>query len=459
MSFYRKQLLALQKWKTQKHRKPLVLCGARQVGKTTLVRFFSKDYEQYIELNLEKKKDTGYFEKYDSVENLLSALLLTQRLGPIKQKKTLLFIDEIQENPKAIAALRYFYEDIPELDVIAAGSLLEHTLSKVPSFPVGRVQYLYIFPMNFQEFLLAHLMDPLLEKLKQLPPDEATHQVAMEWFHQYALVGGMPEVVQEYVHHQEVSQLPPVYESIWASYLDDVPKYAKNTTEEKVIQHIMRTAPLYLDDRVTFQGFGKSNYRSREVGESFGALDDAKIIQLIYPSTSVEPPLVADFRKSPRLQFLDTGILNHILGIQSELLSVENLNNSYKGALLPHIITQELISLQENHYQKPHFWVRQKKTSQAEVDLVYPFKGHIIPIEIKSGKAGKLRSLHQFMESAPHPYAVRMYGGNFSIERHQTATGTPFYLMNLPYYLTTFLDEYIDFFINTYKGTSINSTQ
>lgn len=451
MSFYRKQIQALRNWKAQKHRKPLVLRGARQVGKTTLVRSFSTDYEQYIELNLEKKKDAAYFEKHDAVENLVSALLLTHRLQPLQTKKTLLFIDEIQENPKAIAALRYFYEDIPDLDIIAAGSLLERTLSMVPSFPVGRVQYLYIFPMNFQEFLLAHQMDALLEKLKQIPPDTATHQVAMEWFHQYALVGGMPEVVQEYIKHQEVSQLPPVYESIWASYLDDVPKYAKNTTEEKVIRHIMRTAPLYLDDRVTFQGFGKSNYRSREVGESFGALDDAKIIQLIYPSTSVEPPLVADFRKSPRLQFLDTGILNHTLGIQSELLSVEDLSTSYKGALLPHLITQELISLQEKSYQKPHFWVRQKKTSQAEVDIVYPYKGHIIPIEIKSGKAGKLRSLHQFMESAPHVYAVRMYGGPFSIEPHQTPNGTLFYLMNLPYYLTTFLEEYIDYFMNAHK--------
>lgn len=447
MSFYRKQLSNLREWKSQNYRKPLVLRGARQVGKTTLVRLLAKEYEQYIELNLEKAQDAAYFSKFDSVGKLLSALLLTQKLSPVDKKTTLLFIDEIQEQPEAIAALRYFYEDLPDLHVIAAGSLLEHKLSDVSSFPVGRVQYLYVFPLNFQEFLHANQMESLVYALEQTPVDAAAHEVAMAWFHKYAMIGGMPEVVQHYVDSEEVSQLSAVYESIWGSYVDDVPKYAKNSSEENVIRHVMRTASFNIDARITFQGFGNSNYRSREVGEAFRALDDAKVIQLIYPSTSVEVPIIPDFRKSPRLQILDTGILNHTLGIQADLLAVEDLSNSYKGALLPHLISQELITLQENSYQKPLFWVRQKKTSQAEVDLVYMFKGLIFPIEIKSGKVGKLRSLHQFMEQCPHPYAVRMYAGKFSIESHKTPSGKPFFLMNLPYYLTTYLEQYLSFFM------------
>ncbi len=452
MSFYRKQLATLQAWKSDENRKPLVLRGARQVGKTTLVNMFAENYAQYISLNLEKPKDQGYFEKYTNVQAILNALLLDHRLQPVKNKSTLLFIDEIQESPEAIAMLRYFYEEIPELHVIAAGSLLEHTLAKVKSFPVGRVQYLYIFPMNFQEYLLANKMDNLVEQLNQIPLNESAYGVALDWFHQYAIIGGMPEIIKLITKKVPISELPKTYESIWTSYQDDVPKYAKNNTEEKVIKHLMRTAPLYMDARVTFQGFGKSNYRSREVGESFRALDDAKIIQLIYPGTSVEFPIVPDYKKSPRLQFLDTGLLNHSLNIQSSLLEVDDLSTSYKGAILPHLITQELISLQENTYNKPNFWVRQKKDAQAEVDLIFPYKGLIIPIEIKSGKVGKLKSLHQFVARSPHPYAVRMYAGKFSIETHQLPDGKQFYLMNLPYFLTTYLPEYLDYFLKNYKA-------
>lgn len=429
----------------------MVVRGARQVGKTTLVNQFAKEYEQFIALNLERGKDAEYFARYNDAKVLLSALLLERRLRPPTEKKTLLFIDEIQEVPAALSFLRFFYEDVPELHVIAAGSLLEHALSNVTAFPVGRVQYLYVFPMNFPEFLRAHSMDDLLQELEEVPIRAAAHHVAMDWFHKYALIGGMPEVVQQYVDRGAVIELSTVYESIWVSYQDDVPKYARNATEEKVIRHIMRTAPLYMDARVTFQGFGKSNYRSREVGESFRALDDAKVIQLIYPGNSVDFPLTADYRKSPRLQFLDTGLLNFALGIQADLLAIDDLSNSYRGALLPHLVTQELISMQERTYRKPHFWVRQKKNAQAEVDLVYPYQGWIIPVEIKSGKVGRLRSLHQFIDRAPHPHAVRMYAGNFSIEAHTTPKGTPFYLMNLPYYLTTYMDKYLDYFFEQTK--------
>lgn len=437
----------LEQWKRSSSRKPLILRGARQVGKTTLVQQFAQSYQQYIYLNLEKKAHAAFFQDFSDVESILEALLLTYQLNDVQKKQTLLFIDEIQEVSEAIALLRYFYEDIPDLHVIAAGSLLEHTLRDVPSFPVGRVQYLYIFPFNFQEYLHANQMHGLLNKLKEIPVSTPAHHVAMDWFHQYALTGGMPEIVAHIVEHKKINQLTPIYESIWTSYRDDVSKYAKNRTEEKVIKHLLQTAPPFIDQRISFHNFGNSNYRSREVSESFLSLDDAKVIQLIYPTTSVEMPIITDFKKSPRLQFLDTGLLNYSLGIQAQLIEVKDLGKSFKGALIPHLITQELISLQQTTYNKPSFWVRQKKGAQAEVDLIYPYKGMVIPIEIKSGKVGKLRSLHQFVDQAPHPYAIRMYAGEFNIEQHRTPTGTPFYLMSLPYYLSTYLSEYIDYFI------------
>ena len=363
----------------------------------------------------------------------------------VKKKQTLLFIDEIQEEPQAIQMLRFFYEELPDLHVIAAGSLLEQSLHKVKSIPVGRVKFLYIHPMSFLEFLKANNREALIDGLSEVPVSKAVHYNAMEWFHKYALVGGMPEVIQEYAKERNVFSLPGIYESIWATYRENVVKYARNANEEKVIKHIMQTAPLYLGQRITFQGFGSSNYKSREVSECFRALDQAKVIQLIYPSTTVDSPIITDSKKSPRLQFLDTGVLNYALDLLSHLLSVEDLSTTYKDALLPHLITQELISLQEEQFVKPNFGVRQKKGSQAKVDLVYPYHGLIIPIEIKSGKAGKLRSLHQFIDRSPHPYAIRMYADLLCIENHTTPKGKPFVLINLPYYLTEYLDSYLDY--------------
>jgi len=448
MWFQREKQASLLKWKNSSNRKPLVIRGARQVGKTALVKEFSKEYEQKIFLNLEKLENAAYFEKYTDVKTLLNALLLEKNIEDPLKKETLIFIDEIQESTRAIQLLRYFYEEFPYLHVIAAGSLLEHSLRNVKSFPVGRIEYLYLFPFNFREYLMAHGKSLLLEKLSEIPIDSATYGVAMKWFHRYALIGGMPEAVSADVGERSFSDINRIYESIWASYTDDVVKYAQNRTEEKIIKHIIRTAPLHLDQRVTFHNFGSSNYKSREVGESFRSLDDAKIVELLYPTTSIEPPIIADFRKSPRMQFLDTGLLNHAIGIQSQLLQIEDLSTSFKGSLLPHLINQELTSLNEHSYNKLSFWVRQKKSSQAEVDLVYNFKSWVIPIEIKSGPAGKLRSLQEFINRAPHQYAIRIYGGEFSIENHQTTSGKKYKLLNLPYFLATYLELYLEYLTN-----------
>lgn len=218
-----------------------------------------------------------------------------------------------------------------------------------------------------------------------------------------------------------------------------------------MIKHVVDTAPLYLDQRIKFHNFGNSNYRSREVGEAMRNLDAAKIIQLIYPTTDMEPPIKPDIKKFPRLQFLDTGLINYTLGIQAQLLGMNDLSNVFKGAMIPHLVTQELISLNTITNTKPHFWVREKKQATSEVDLVYPYANKVIPIEIKSGATGTLKSLHQFMDRANHPYAIRMYAGEFKIHESTTTDGTPFILMNLPYYLGTQLPKYIEYFVSNYS--------
>ena len=451
MNFKRHILQNLQEWKTGKNRKPLILRGARQVGKTTLVEQFSKTYKYSISLNLEKPEHHRFFEEFDEVKIIIDSLFLSKNISSNEIKNTLLFLDEIQESPKAIQLLRYFYEELPELHVIAAGSLLEFAMHRVRSFPVGRIEYIYMYPLNFQEYLLAIGHKTAIEQLNHIPIQPFAHKILLDLFNRFAIIGGMPEVIKTYLQNETVSDLPKIYESIWETYKDDVEKYTSNETERKVIKHIIATAHLYLDQRIKFQNFGNSNYKSREVGEAMRNLDEAKIIQLIYPTTDVEPPIKSDLKKSPRLQFLDTGLVNYSLDIQAQMLGMQDLNPAFKGAIIPHLITQELISLNTISSKKPNFWVREKRQATSEVDLVISQRGKVIPIEIKSGSTGSLKSLHQFMERANHPYAVRIFAGEFSIEKNKTPGGAPYILMNLPYYLGIKIPEYIDYFIKNYS--------
>lgn len=257
-------------------------------------------------------------------------------------------------------------------------------MRKVPGFPVGRVDYLFVHPLNFSEYLEALSHQTALQQLHEVPVKPFAHTTLLNLFHTYAIIGGMPEVVQTYVEQErDITTLPAVYESIWGTYRNDVEKYASNDNERRVIKHIMATAPLYVDQRIKFQNFGNSNYRSREVGEAMRSLDDASVIQLLYPTTDLEAPLKPDLRKSPKLQFLDTGLINHELGIQAEMLSLQDMSQAYRGSIIPHLITQELISLNSLNNKKPHFWVREKAQASSEVDLVYNYQSTVIPIEIK----------------------------------------------------------------------------
>lgn len=439
---------ALLNWKNNASRKPLLLRGARQVGKTTLIRQFASEFDHFIELNLEKKVDKELFD-IDDINKIIDAACLAR--GIVQDgKPTLLFIDEIQEEPKAIKQLRYFYEHRPDMYVIAAGSLLEFALKEVPSFPVGRIEYLYLYPLNFIEYLQAIDQRPALEAVHGIPFPEHAHSTLIDLFHEYSIIGGMPEIVDTYIKERNITLLADIYNQLWQAYKDDVEKYASNATERNVIRHIIDVAPAETD-RIKFEKFGKSNYRSREVGEAMRTLDLAGIIRLIYPTTNVEPPITTDFKKRPRLQFLDTGLINHTLQLQSDMLALQDLNDLQRGKIIQHIVAQELISIHEKTAFKPHFWVREEKESSSEVDLVYHKGKYIIPVEVKSGKQGKLRSLHQFMERTDHPYAIRMYAGKYSVEKHTTPGGVSYLLMNLPYYLATKLPEYIDHFVSEYS--------
>jgi uncharacterized protein len=445
--FYRKATENLKEWAKRNDRKPLIIRGARQVGKTTLVNGFAKDFDQYIYLNLEEPQDADIFESNEVFDKLLTAIFFyknSRREG----RRTLIFIDEIQYSAKSVKQLRYFYEKSPDLYVIAAGSLLETVFDADIHFPVGRVEYLYLQPFSFDEFLRAVDETSAADILSQIPfPDYAFNKLR-DLFHLYVLTGGMPEIVKKYAQTRDILQLSRLYEALIVSYLDDVEKYADSEKEAKILRHIIRNAFLEAGNRIKFNNFAKSNYQSREVAEAIAILEKTHLLSLIYPTTAVELPIVADKKKSPKLQVLDTGFINYFAGIQHDLFSASEIQDVYKGRIAEHITAQQLKTVYDSPLANLHFWVREKKQSSAEVDFIISHKGKLIPVEVKSGTTGRLRSLHQFMDRAEHNLGVRIFGGDFSIQQAKTIAGKSFYLMNLPYFLTLKLKPYLDYFLN-----------
>jgi predicted AAA+ superfamily ATPase len=185
------------------------------------------------------------------------------------------------------------------------------------------------------------------------------------------------------------------------------------------------------------------------------SLQFARILSLIYPTTATEVPFPPDRKKSPRLQFLDTGLVNYSIGMQHTLLGIEDLTSEYQGHIIQHLTTQELIARHNLSSYEPNFWVRQETGSQAEVDLVYPLENLLIPIEVKSGKSGRLRSLHQYIDQCPHNFAIRLYGGEFLLQSVKTIKGKSFYLLNLPYYLAGRIPEYTEWLVGGGEGAAI----
>ncbi|NLR79546.1 ATP-binding protein [Chitinophaga eiseniae] len=442
--FKRDIIEELVKWKNNPDRKPLLLRGARQVGKTTVVNMFSEHYEQYIYLNLEQADNSLDFTDYGRVEQLTQQIFFLFNKDIANLKNTLLFIDEIQEVPGALNMLRYFYEKIPDLNVIAAGSLLETSINGQIKIPVGRVEYKILRPVSFHEFLLALNEEQAAAALQEMPIKEYTHSKLLDLFHTYTLIGGMPEVIRHYIANKNLLTLRDVYQSLIYSYIEDVEKYGRNTNQVQIIRHIISTSFLEAGNRIKFQSFGNSNYGSREVSEAMQTLQKVMLIHLVYPTTNTSVPLLPDRKKSPRLHILDTGMLNFFAGLQKELISTKDIDSVYKGKVAEHIVGQELLSSKYNILNELHFWVREKPTSTAEVDFVIPYNSMIIPIKVKSGATGTLKSLHAFMDATTHTFAIRIYGGQLKIDKVSTSNGKEYTLLNLPFYLAGRIEHYID---------------
>ena len=446
--FYRNLLTELETWRKSPTRKPLIIRGARQVGKTTLVNEFGKKFKQYIYINLEIKKDAQLFEKFEDLEELLKKIFFEKRLQIKHLKETLLFIDEIQESPEVVNLLRYFKEEIPDLAVIAAGSMLETLLGKNLTFPVGRVEYKVLRPVSFDEYLKAIGEEMLLEEYYKIPIEKYAEKALLDAFHTYALLGGMPEIIQHYSEHKDITALSPIYDSLISSYLQDAEKYAKTEQQLQLIRFSIHQSMLKAGHRVTFQRFGESNYSSKAIGEVLRALEKTHLLHILYPTTGTNMPPEPDYRKTPRIQFLDTGLINYFTGMQKEILGTKDLNSIYQGTMIEHLVGQELLSFQSLTLKKLHFWVRQKKQSDAEIDFIYPYQSKLVPIEVKSGKTGKLKSLQIYMDLSNINFAIRFYAGSRQLDKLQTINGKTFYLLSLPYFLSSKIEAYISWLID-----------
>jgi len=446
--FERNIITELEKWAAKTNRKPLILRGSRQVGKTTLVDSFSRDFENYLYLNFEKNPSAmTLFEKEQEIEDLVAEIFLFCNKEN-KPGKTLLFIDEIQNSKTAITKLRYFYEaKLSDLYVIAAGSLLETMLNKQVSFPVGRVEYLAVRPCVFNEFLRA-IGETQLEKAllnRRIP--EALHGKTMNLFNTFTLIGGMPEVVADYAANKNYVGLNNIYESLLTSYRDDVEKYARNETMNQTIRTILQSGWKFAAERITLGGFAGSSYQSREMGEAFRTLEKTFVLELCYPTSDCLVPVTKDLKRSPKLLWLDCGLVNYAANVQKEVFGASDIMDAWRGKIAEQIVAQELLALDSRVSNQRNFWVRNKKDSDAEVDFVLQIDSKVIPVEVKSGHNAKLKSLHLFMDEAPHDIAVRVWSQPFSIDEVTTPKDKRFKLINLPFYyvgaLEKVLKEYI----------------
>jgi uncharacterized protein len=440
----------LLEWKQSPIRKPLILRGARQVGKTTIVRKLGATYTYFLEFNLEKAFDKELFNQIENLERQIPILFLSKNIPYTKQEDVLIFIDEVQEMPEVIMALRYFYEEYPNLHIIVTGSLLEFALDKINRTPVGRVQYAEMTPINFKEFLIASKKDALVQQLDNVLTNNDLLNLVYKEYHTYATIGGMPEVLNNYFKGTDISNFSLLYSSLLEAYNNDMEKYAKSDVELQIIKHILATAPYTIDQRIQFNKFGDSLYRTREVKAAFAKLEKAKLLKLIYPSSSTSAPIYIDNAKSPKLVFLDAGLINYTLGITKEILQFDDLNLVYRGSIIPQLVLQDFISTNVLANKVHSFWIREERGTSSEVDILIQHKRYIIPIEVKSGASGTLRSLHEFMDRCDHHYAIRMYKGSFQVDELQTIKGKRYKLLNLPYFLGAWLEKYIDWFLSTH---------
>ena len=439
----------LDEWFKNVRRKPMVIRGARQVGKSTLVRQFAKGNGLTLhEVNLERHlKLTDVFASHDT-QRILNELEYICQKGPINKMGGILFLDEIQSVPIAIQTLRYFYEDYPELPVIAAGSLLEFSLPKHSySMPVGRIEYLFLGPVTFKETLSAlNEMDLLNLMAEYFLPDVfpmTAHERLLEILRIYFLTGGMPEAVQVYIDTRDLAKVFDVHASIIDTYRDDFSKYASQAGLLR-LHRIFDYIPISVGNRIKYVRIDPHE-QARSLRNSLDLLAKAQVITKAYHSDASGIPLRASIdQRKFKTYFMDCGLMNSMCGIQ--WISPDNLKTKdfiNKGRVAEQFIAQHIaFSGKSNKNPSLTYWLREGRSSNAEVDFVLQMGQSIVPVEVKAGKSGALKSLLQFAHQKQITTAIRLDPNlpalqkvRHSIRQASDTVEVFFDLLSLPLYM------------------------
>ncbi|MEI6242673.1 MAG: AAA family ATPase [Chlamydiota bacterium] len=410
----------LKKWKDNIHRKPLLIRGARQTGKTYAVRKLGKHFDNMIEVNFELAKDARpIFEKDLKPERILRDLSLHFD-KEIKPGNTLLFFDEIQEAPQAILALRYFYELMPSLHVIAAGSLFDFALEKV-GLPVGRVSSIHLYPLSFVEFLAAGghnlILKAILDNSQKIPFSESVHAKIMNLVGEYLAIGGMPEAVAKWISSRNAKESFQVHHDLISSYRQDFEKYAEKH-QLIYMEALFNQIPPMIGEQFQYKNI-HGNYRKRELSPCLDLLCKANVIHKIHHSAGNGIPLGAEINPEWfKIIFVDVALCQATLGFDLSTWFLQpGIEFVNRGAITEAFVGQELLCY-AHPYRKTdlYYWRRVAKSSTAELDFLYEYNREIIPIEVKSGHGGKLKSMNLFLaEHQKSPYGIRFSAQNYSV--------------------------------------------
>jgi len=429
--FKRRLLSFLEEWKDKTTRKPLVLRGARQVGKTSLLKYFGENYFQnFIYINLEKQEHLRMFRKDLSVNEFEQILKVFFKQNLV-DGKTLIFFDELQNSRAVVKLLRFLYEERPELHVVTAGSLLEVKIKQEGfSLPVGRVEFAYLYPLDFFEFLEAKKEQELLEFLKihslDKPILESIHNKALGLFREYSMIGGMPEVVKAYVADNSLENVKRIYASLFQTYLEDLNKYSSSGST-KYMLHVLENAPLHAGEIVSYQGFSGSNYKFREMSEAFDVLEKVLLLKMLPATNSKKMPLVGKNRRPKKLLFLDFGFVNYYADLFNQFLNTTQIEDIYRGRLVEQIVGQNILAQYQFHEPNIYFWAKEKREGSAEVDFSLIIDGKIVGVEVKAGLSSKFKSLMIFKKEVENSRAIHFYSGN--IANHKLYRSLPLYLV------------------------------
>ncbi|MFH0898141.1 MAG: AAA family ATPase [bacterium] len=414
----------LVQWKTESNRKPLLLRGARQVGKTHAVRELGKIFDHFVEINFERNQRALTI--FDNDKSLDPKRIL-QDIFAINDEKiipgsTLLFFDEIQVAPRAITALRYFHEEMPELHVIAAGSLLDFAIEKT-GIPVGRVRSIYMYPLSFIEFLAGLgkkvVVEQLLEK-SNIVYGSGVHADLLDMVGRYLAVGGMPEAVNQWIETGNINECLMVHQDIIDTYQQDFGKYAKASQIDHV-ERVFVSIPHQLGGKFKYTVI-EGDYRKRELAPALDLLRTAGIVHKIFHTAAQGIPLGAETDLGCyKAMLMDVAISQKILGLEIGSWILQPLQAfTNKGAIVEAFVGQEILAYTDPRQRAQlYYWQRGTKNSTAEVDYLLQDQENIIPIEVKSGHGTTLRSLHLFLEMhARASYGVRFSAQNYSVHDH-----------------------------------------